>query len=149
MIERIIVAGGGTGGHLFPGIAIVEELRRRNPDVKVLFVGTKKGIETRVLPKLNEELELIEVRPLLGRSPVELVRNLSLLPMSAGQAHNILRTWKPQLVLGLGGYASGPMLLLAAAMRIPTALLEQNAHVGLTNRWLSRTVGRAYLTYQE
>jgi UDP-N-acetylglucosamine--N-acetylmuramyl-(pentapeptide) pyrophosphoryl-undecaprenol N-acetylglucosamine transferase len=149
MIERIVVAGGGTGGHLFPGIAVVEELRRRNPDVQVLFVGTERGIENRVLPKLGEELRLINVKPLLGRSPLALLRNLSLLPVSAGQAAKLLREWKPQLVLGLGGYAAGPVLLLSAGMRIPTALLEQNAHVGLTNRWLARTVGRAYLTYPE
>ncbi len=149
MIERIVVAGGGTGGHLFPGVAVVEELRRRNPDLQVLFVGTERGIETRVLPKLNEKLELIDVKPLLGRSPLQLVKNLSLLPRSAAQALALLRAHKPQLVLGLGGYAAGPMLLAAAGLRIPTALLEQNAHVGFTNRMLSRTVGRAYLTYEQ
>jgi UDP-N-acetylglucosamine--N-acetylmuramyl-(pentapeptide) pyrophosphoryl-undecaprenol N-acetylglucosamine transferase len=147
MIERVVVAGGGTGGHLFPGIAVVEELRRRNPQVKVRFVGTSRGIEQRVLPKLGEELSVIEVRPLLGRSALELVRNLSLLPLSFGQATQLLRAEKPDLVLGLGGYAAGPVLLTAAALRMPTALLEQNAHVGLTNRLLARTVGRAYLTY--
>ncbi|HEX2676822.1 MAG TPA: undecaprenyldiphospho-muramoylpentapeptide beta-N-acetylglucosaminyltransferase [Polyangiales bacterium] len=149
MIERVLVAGGGTGGHLFPGIAVVEELRRRNPELQVLFVGTERGIENRVLPKLGEKLELIDVKPLLGRSPLQLVKNLSLLPMSATQALSLLRTYKPQLVIGLGGYAAGPMLLAAAGMRIPTALLEQNAHVGFTNRMLARIVGRAYLTYAE
>jgi UDP-N-acetylglucosamine--N-acetylmuramyl-(pentapeptide) pyrophosphoryl-undecaprenol N-acetylglucosamine transferase len=147
MIERVVVAGGGTGGHLFPGIAVVEELRRRNPQVKVRFIGTSRGIEQRVLPKLGEQLSVIEVRPLLGRSAIELVRNVSLLPLSLGQATQLLRAEKPDLVLGLGGYAAGPVLLTAAAMRRPTALLEQNAHVGLTNRLLARTVGRAYLTY--
>ena len=147
MIERVVVAGGGTGGHLFPGIAVVEELRRRNPQVKVRFVGTQRGIESRVLPKLGEELSVIQVRPLLGRSPIELVKNVSLLPLSLGQASALLREEKPDLVLGLGGYAAGPVLLTAAAMRVPTALLEQNAHVGLTNRLLAKTVGRAYLTY--
>lgn len=149
MIERVVVAGGGTGGHLFPGIAVVEELRRRNPKVHVRFVGTQRGIEQRVLPKLGEQLSVIQVRPLLGRSPIELVRNVSLLPVSLGQAGQLLRAEKPDLVLGLGGYAAGPVLLAAAALRIPSALLEQNAHVGLTNRLLARTVGRAYLTYPE
>ncbi len=149
MIKRIVVAGGGTGGHLFPGVAIVEELRRRNPDVKVLFAGTERGIENRVLPKLGEELRLIDVRPLQGRSPLQLIQNLSLLPVSAGQALGLLRAFQPDLVLGLGGYAAGPVLLMAAALRIRTAVLEQNAHVGMTNRWLAKTVGRAYLTYPE
>lgn len=149
MIERVMVVGGGTGGHLFPGIAVVEELRRRNPQVQVMFVGTERGIEARVLPRLGEQLSLIDVRPWLGRSPLQLARNVAILPKAVAQATALLRKWKPQLVLGLGGYTAGPVLMLAAAMRIPTALLEQNAHVGLTNRLLSNTVGRAYLTYPQ
>jgi UDP-N-acetylglucosamine--N-acetylmuramyl-(pentapeptide) pyrophosphoryl-undecaprenol N-acetylglucosamine transferase len=149
MIKRIMVVGGGTGGHLFPGIAVVEELRRRNPSVEVLFVGTGRGIEARVLPRLGETLALVDVRPWLGRSPFELIRNIALLPRAVSQASQLLRSFKPELVLGLGGYTAGPVLLLAAAMRIPTALLEQNAHVGLTNRLLATTVGRAYLTYPD
>ena len=149
MIERVMVVGGGTGGHLFPGIAVVEELRRRNPQVQVMFVGTERGIEARVLPRLGEQLSLVDVRPWLGRSPLQLARNVAILPKAVAQATGLLRQWKPQLVLGLGGYTAGPVLMLAAAMRIPTALLEQNAHVGLTNRLLSNTVGRAYLTYPQ
>lgn len=149
MIGRIVVAGGGTGGHLYPGIAVVEELRRRNPDVDVRFVGSPRGIEARVLPKMGERVELMDVRPLMGRSPSELTRNLLRLPGSLGKAAAWLRRQRPDLVLGVGGYASGPMLAAAAALRIPTALLEQNAHVGLTNRVLSRTVGRAYLSFPE
>ena len=149
MIKRIMVVGGGTGGHLFPGIAVVEELRRRNPHVEVRFVGTERGIEARVLPRLGEALSTIDVRPWIGRSPFELVRNIAILPRAASQAARLLRAHKPELVLGLGGYTAGPVLLLAATMRIPTALLEQNAHVGLTNRLLATTVGRAYLTYPE
>lgn len=149
MIERIMVVGGGTGGHLFPGIAVVEELRRRNPNVQVMFVGTERGIEARVLPRLGEQLSLVDVRPWLGRSALQLARNVAILPKAVAQATALLRTWKPQLVLGLGGYTAGPVLMLAAALRIPTALLEQNAHVGLTNRLLSNTVGRAYLTYPQ
>lgn len=149
MIKRIMVVGGGTGGHLFPGIAVVEELRRRNPQVEVVFVGTARGIEARVLPRLGEKLSTIDVRPWLGRAPFELLRNIALLPKAVTEASQLLRQFKPELVLGLGGYTAGPVLLLAAAMRIPTALLEQNAHVGLTNRLLGSTVGRAYLTYPE
>lgn len=147
MIERVMIAGGGTGGHLFPGVAVVEELRRRNPDVQVVFVGTERGIEARVLPKMGETLELVDVRPLVGRSPTALVRNLAHLPSSGLQAVSLLRKHRPQLVIGVGGYASGPLLAAASAMRIPTALLEQNVHLGLTNRLLARSVGRAYLTH--
>lgn len=147
MIERVMIAGGGTGGHLFPGVAVVEELRRRNPALQVVFVGTERGVEARVLPKMGEQLELMDVRPLVGRSPAVLLRNLAQLPASGMQAVTLLRRYRPQIVIGVGGYASGPVLAAATALRIPTALLEQNVHVGLTNRMLARGVGRAYLTH--
>lgn len=149
MIERVMVAGGGTGGHLFPGVALVEELRRRAPNVDVMFVGTERGIENRVLPKMGEKLSLLDVKPLKGQGALGVVRNASRLPMAMGHALSVLRQHRPQVVIGLGGYAAGPMLLAAAATGLPTALLEQNAHVGLTNRMLSRVVGRAYLTYPQ
>ena len=116
MIGRVIVAGGGTGGHLFPGIAVVEELRRRKPELDVLFVGTARGIEARVVPELGEALELIDVAPLKGRSAGELVRSLVKLPGAAATALRILQAHRPDLVIGVGGYASGPML----AARSPT-----------------------------
>jgi UDP-N-acetylglucosamine--N-acetylmuramyl-(pentapeptide) pyrophosphoryl-undecaprenol N-acetylglucosamine transferase len=149
VIERVIVAGGGTGGHLFPGIAVVEELRRRNSKLSVLFVGTERGIESRVLPARGERVELIDVKPLMGKKPMEVARSAFALPRAAVQAMSILRRERADLVLGLGGYAAGPMLLTAAARGTPTALLEQNVHVGLTNRMLSRSVGRAYLTFEQ
>jgi UDP-N-acetylglucosamine--N-acetylmuramyl-(pentapeptide) pyrophosphoryl-undecaprenol N-acetylglucosamine transferase len=149
MIERIIVAGGGTGGHLFPGIAVVEELRRRQPDVEVTFVGTDKGIEARVLPARGERLELLEVAPLKGRTAAELMRSLTMLPGAFSRASGLVSRHRPDLVLGVGGYASGPMLLAAAARGVPTAILEQNAHVGLTNRMLAPLAGRAYVAFEE
>ncbi len=149
MIERVILAGGGTGGHLFPGVAVYEELKRREPDLQTLFVGTARGLETRVVPQLGEPLACLEVRPLKGRTPLELVKNLVSLPQAGVEAARILRQFRPSLVLGVGGYAAGPMVATASAMGIPTALLEQNAHVGLTNRLLSRFVQRAYLSFDE
>jgi len=149
MIGRIIVAGGGTGGHLFPGIAVVEELRRRVPGLEVLFVGSPRGIEARVLPERGERVELIDVSPLKGRSAGELLRGLGVLPAALARATALLRRERPDVVLGVGGYASGPMLLAAATLGIPTAVLEQNARVGLTNKLLGRVVGRAYVTFPE
>lgn len=149
MIRRIIVAGGGTGGHLFPGIAVVEELRRRQPDVEVTFVGTAKGIEARVIPERGERLELIDVAPLKGRTARELMRSLLMLPGACSQAFGVIGKHRPDLVIGVGGYASGPMLLAAAARGVPTAILEQNAHVGLTNRVLAPIAGRAYVAWEE
>jgi UDP-N-acetylglucosamine--N-acetylmuramyl-(pentapeptide) pyrophosphoryl-undecaprenol N-acetylglucosamine transferase len=148
-LSRLLVAGGGTGGHLFPGIAVVEELRRRFPELDVLFIGTERGIEARVLPQRNERFIPLDVRPLVGRSGKELAQSLSVLPKSALAALGCVRAFQPDAALGLGGYAAGPLLLAAAAQRVPTALLEQNARVGLTNRLLAKTVGRAYLTFEE
>ncbi|QQR89423.1 MAG: undecaprenyldiphospho-muramoylpentapeptide beta-N-acetylglucosaminyltransferase [Myxococcales bacterium] len=148
MIERLVVAGGGTGGHLFPGIAVVEELRRRSPGIEVIFVGTKRGIEHRLLPQRGERLEYVEVESLKGRSLLGFAASLTRLPRSLWRAFRLLRSIKPSVVLGVGGYASGPVVFVAALMGIPTALLEQNAHVGLTNRLLGKVVKRAYLSFQ-
>lgn len=149
MLERVILAGGGTGGHLFPGIAVHEELKRREPELETLFVGTVRGIETRVIPQLGERLECIDVGPIKGRTKAELVKNLLALPHAGLSAAKLLRRFKPGLVIGVGGYAAGPMVAAAAALGIPTALLEQNAQVGLTNRLLARVVQRAYLSFEE
>jgi UDP-N-acetylglucosamine--N-acetylmuramyl-(pentapeptide) pyrophosphoryl-undecaprenol N-acetylglucosamine transferase len=149
MIAKVLVAGGGTGGHLFPGIAVVEELRRRLPQLEVLFAGTERGIEARVLPQLGERFTALDVKPLAGKSPSDLARGLLGLPRSALEAFSLVRSFQPDLAIGLGGYAAGPLLLAASALRVPSALLEQNAHVGITNRLLSKSVGRAYLTYAE
>ena len=149
MIQRVILAGGGTGGHLFPGIAVHEELKRREPELEALFVGTVRGIETRVIPQLSERLECIDVGPIKGRTKAELVKNLLALPHAGLSAAKLLRRFRPSLVIGVGGYAAGPMVAAAAALGVPTALLEQNAQVGLTNRLLARVVQRAYLSFEE
>jgi UDP-N-acetylglucosamine--N-acetylmuramyl-(pentapeptide) pyrophosphoryl-undecaprenol N-acetylglucosamine transferase len=149
MIERVIFAGGGTGGHLFPAIAVMEELRRREPDLEVLFVGTARGIETKVIPQLGERLTCLAVSPLKGRSPGQLVKSLAALPGAGLEAARVVQSFRPSLVIGVGGYAAGPMVLAARTLGVPTALLEQNAHVGLTNRLLARVVQRAYLSFAE
>lgn len=149
MIERVMMAGGGTGGHLFPGIAVVEELRRRHPGIEVVFVGTARGVENRVLSKMGERLEHIEVWPLKGRTWWQRSRALFRLPMALLQAYRLIRRYRPDVVLGVGGYAAGPVVLMAALMRIPTGLLEQNATIGLTNRILGRVVKRAYIAFAE
>ncbi len=148
MTRRILVAGGGTGGHLFPGIALVEELRRRL-DVDVLFVGTARGIEARVIPERGDALELLDVTPLKGRSVGGLLESLGKLPSAMSRAAGVVRAHRADLVVGVGGYASGPVLAAAAAMGTPTAILEQNAHLGLTNKVLAKVVGRAYLSFEE
>ena len=144
---RVVIAGGGTGGHLYPGIAVARELRRRRPAAVVTFAGTAKGIEARVIPREGFELDLLRSAGLKGMGAGGLIRGLSLLPLSGMDAWRIVSRRQPQLVIGVGGYSSGPVVMAAALRGIPTMLLEQNAVPGLTNRLLARVVSAAALTF--
>jgi UDP-N-acetylglucosamine--N-acetylmuramyl-(pentapeptide) pyrophosphoryl-undecaprenol N-acetylglucosamine transferase len=145
---RVVIAGGGTGGHLYPGIAVARELRRRRPDALVTFAGTAKGIEKRVVPREGFPLDLLRSAGLKGMSPGALVRGLALLPLSGLDAWQIISSRRPDIVIGVGGYSSGPVVLAAAVRGIPTLLLEQNAVPGLTNRLLARIVSAAAVTFE-
>ena len=145
---RVVIAGGGTGGHLYPGIAIARELLARRPDATVTFAGTARGIETKVVPREGFQLDLLRSAGLKGRSPIGAVRGIALLPLSAADAWRILSRRRPHLVIGVGGYSSGPVVLLAALRRIRTLVAEQNAVPGLTNRLLSMVVGAAAVTFE-
>ncbi len=148
-LQRVVVAGGGTGGHFFPGLAVLEALRRRRPELQALWVGTDRGIEARRLPRPGLPLERLRVVPLKGGGALGALRGLSSVPAALARAAAIVRRHRAQLVLGVGGYASGPVVLAAAGLRVPTAVLEQNARVGLTNRLLAPVVGRAFVSFEE
>lgn len=144
-----MVAGGGTGGHVFPGIAVADALDRRVRDLSVCWVGTSRGIEARVLPTTPWRFEPMDLAGLNGVRGKKLVAALAKLPPAAAHAWRVLRRERPHVVLGVGGYAGGPIVAMAAALRIPTAVLEPNAVPGLTNRILSRVVKRAFVTHEE
>jgi UDP-N-acetylglucosamine--N-acetylmuramyl-(pentapeptide) pyrophosphoryl-undecaprenol N-acetylglucosamine transferase len=144
---RIVIAGGGTGGHLYPGIAVAREVLRRHPDAVITFAGTARGIEARIVPKEGFVLDVLRSAGLKGTSPAALARGLGLLPLSGADAWRILSRRRPDLVIGVGGYSSGPVMALAAARGIPTLLLEQNAVPGFTNRALARLVSAAAVTF--
>jgi len=146
---RVLIAGGGTGGHLYPGIAVARALLARVPDAQVTFVGTATGIESRVVPREGFTLDVIRSAGLKGKSLRSLVRGLSLLPASALDAWQVITRRRPSVVIGVGGYSSGPVVALAALRGIPTLLMEQNAVPGLTNRLLSSLVSAAAVTYDE
>src|SRR4051795_9274970 len=110
---RLMIAGGGTGGHLFPGVAVAEELRARDPEAAVQFVGTKRGIEARVLPDLGWDLELIEVSGLKTVGAWGAIKGMFRLPRALWQARRLVKQFKPDAVIGVGGYASGPIVLMA------------------------------------
>ena len=145
----LIIAGGGTGGHLFPGIAIAEEFLKRDPANRVLFIGTKRGLEQRILGSLGYPLETLKVEGLKGRGPLKVASSLAKIPGSLRDSFRILRAFGPDLVVGVGGYASGPAVLAARIAGIPTAIAEQNAFPGLTNRILGRFVHRIFVSFQE
>jgi UDP-N-acetylglucosamine--N-acetylmuramyl-(pentapeptide) pyrophosphoryl-undecaprenol N-acetylglucosamine transferase len=144
---RIVIAGGGTGGHLYPGIAVARELLRRHADARITFAGTARGIESRVVPLEGFELDLLRSAGLKGTSGAAFLRAVLLLPLGGFDAWRILSRRSPDLVIGVGGYSSGPVVLAAALRGIPTLLLEQNAVPGLTNRLLARIVSAAAVAF--
>ncbi len=149
MTQRLLIAGGGTGGHLFPGVAIAEEMRARHADAAIRFVGTRRGIEARVLPDLGWDLELIEVSGLKTVGAMGAIRGLFRLPRALWQARRVLKTFRPTAVVGVGGYASGPVVLMAKLRGVPTAICEQNSIPGLTNKILGRLVRAVFLSFDE
>ena len=146
---RLIIAGGGTGGHLYPGVAIAEELVAQDPSSEVLFVGTQRGIEARVLPQLGWNLRCIEVSGLKTVGLGGWLRGMFRLPRALWQSRRILRQFRPDAVIGVGGYASGPLVLAASLRRLPTAILEQNSIPGFTNKLLGKFVRRVFVSFSE
>lgn len=143
-IAAIVIAGGGTGGHVFPGVAIADEIKRRNPQARVAFIGTERGLEKKLVPQAGHELFTINVSRLKGGGLWSKVKGLFRLPIAIFQSWRILRTVKPEVVIGVGGYASGPALLAAWMTFRKTAIQEQNATPGLTNRVLGKLVKRVF-----
>lgn len=135
-----MIAGGGTGGHIYPAIAVAQEWLERNPRRQVLFVGTEYGLEKKLVPAAGFPLEFVRVGGLKGKSLGQTLKNVLRLPLGIADAWRLLSLHHPAAVLGVGGYASGPVLLVAALRGIPTAIHEANAFPGLTNRILGRFV---------
>jgi len=143
---NVIIAGGGTGGHLFPGIAVAREIQRRIPGSRILFVGAEQGIETRIVPKEGFELRTLPVGGIKGLGLVRQFRNLIGMLSGVFKARQILRQFKPDVVIGVGGYASFPLLSAATLGGYPRIVMEQNAVPGLANRVLGRWVNFAAVT---
>lgn len=146
---RVIIAAGGTGGHIFPGVAIAREFMRRDSSTAILFVGTARGLESKIVPQSGFDLELISVGALKGVSIFERSKSVRGLPRSFVAARRILKRFKPDVVIGVGGYSSGPTLLMASLARIPTMVVEPNAMPGFTNRVLARFVDAAALSFAD
>ncbi len=146
---RFVIAGGGTGGHLFPGIAIAEAFIEREMGNEALFIGTEKGIEAKVLAGGKFPLRTIQAMPLKGRSLLGKVKAIWSIPMAIKEAYSILKDFQPQLVLGVGGYASGPTLVAASILGMKRAIHEQNVIPGMTNRILKWFSQRIFVSFEE
>jgi UDP-N-acetylglucosamine--N-acetylmuramyl-(pentapeptide) pyrophosphoryl-undecaprenol N-acetylglucosamine transferase len=146
---RVLIAAGGTGGHIYPGIAVAQEIMRRDAKAMVRFVGTARGLESRLVPQAGFELTLIDSSGLKNVSLGARVRGLSMLPKSFLSTLSLLREFKPDVVVGAGGYVSGPVVLTAALTKRPTLVMESNALPGWTNRVLARFVDRAAVSFEE
>ena len=143
---RMIVTGGGTGGHLFPGIAVAEEMLRRFPQGRILFVSTDRAIDNKTLAARSFEKKAIACLPLKGKSVWGTLKSMAQLPISLWQALRIVRAFRPQLVLGVGGYVTGPVVLAARLMGIKTCIHEQNSIPGMANRMLGKIVHQVYIS---
>jgi UDP-N-acetylglucosamine--N-acetylmuramyl-(pentapeptide) pyrophosphoryl-undecaprenol N-acetylglucosamine transferase len=143
---RMIVTGGGTGGHLFPGIAVAEGILSSCPGSEIMFVGTERQIDQRTLAGRSFAVAAIRCQGLKGRGFGARLRTLAQLPLSLRQAAAIIRRFRPQLVFGVGGYVTGPVVLAARLQGIATCIHEQNSVPGLANRWLGRLVKRVFIS---
>jgi UDP-N-acetylglucosamine--N-acetylmuramyl-(pentapeptide) pyrophosphoryl-undecaprenol N-acetylglucosamine transferase len=146
---RLLIAGGGTGGHLFPAIAIAQAVKIEDPNADIIFVGTRHGIETRIIGDTGFPIRYITAR---GMRKTGLLNNFFgalELPLGVLQSVSIIREFRPDFVLGVGGYASGPTLAAAVLMRIPNAIQEQNSVMGTTNRILLRFVDRVFTSWED
>jgi UDP-N-acetylglucosamine--N-acetylmuramyl-(pentapeptide) pyrophosphoryl-undecaprenol N-acetylglucosamine transferase len=145
---RVLIAGGGTGGHVIPALAIARELRDAH-GAEVRFVGTARGIETRLVPEAGFQLELVRSGQLKNVSVMTRLRTMLDLPLGVVSCIGLLRSFKPNVVVGVGGYASGPAMIAAVLLRVPTLAYEPNAVPGMTNRLLGKRVSAAAVNFEQ
>ncbi len=143
------MAGGGTGGHLFPALALADEFKRLDPSVEIVFIGTERGLESKVVPSRGYKLETLDVEGLKKRSSGAKIRAGLKAAKATIHCYSSLKRLKADGVIGSGGYSSGPVVLAARLLGIKTAIIEQNALPGLTNRLLGKIAGRIYLSFEE
>jgi UDP-N-acetylglucosamine--N-acetylmuramyl-(pentapeptide) pyrophosphoryl-undecaprenol N-acetylglucosamine transferase len=146
---KVLIAAGGTGGHIYPGIAVAKEIVRRDAESSVKFVGTARGLETKLVPDNGFELLTIDSAGLKNVGLLGQIKGLLVLPKSFLAARRLIKNFQPDVVVGAGGYVSGPVLLTAALMRVPTLVMDSNALPGFTNRRLAPFVTKAALTFEE
>lgn len=146
---RVILAGGGTGGHIYPAITIARELKRCDPNTEILFVGGKKGLESEIVPREGFPLVTLNLQGIPRKLSPAVFKSFWLAGRGVWETFRIIRDFQPDLVIGTGGYVCGPVVLTASMMGVTTAIQEQNAYPGITNRLLGKFVKRIFLAYPE
>ncbi len=146
---RLLISGGGTGGHIYPALAIVEDLMKQEPNSEVLYVGSQRGLENQIVPKQGLKFIALEIQGFRRSLSLENFKTLALFFKSVRQSKKIIRDFKPDVVIGTGGYVSGAVVYAAAKAHIPTIIHEQNSAVGLTNKFLSRYVDKIAIGFHE
>ena len=149
MTFRVVIAGGGTGGHLFPGIAIAKTLSEKIKSSEIAFAIGNKPIEKEILAPYGYKTVSFKIEGIKGKNPYNIAKALFMIPATLCQAVSFLKNFKPNVVLGMGGYSSGPVCLVAKLMGIATAIHEQNSYPGLTNRILSKVVDKIFISFKE
>ncbi len=146
---KVIMTGGGTGGHIYPAIAIADKIRRKNPEAEILFVGTQRGMEKDLVPKAGYAIEFIEVTGFNRKNLLKNIKTLQILFKGIRQSKDIIDRFKPDLVIGTGGYVCGPMVRAAHKKGIKTYIHEQNALPGLTNKMLEKHADKIFISFED
>ncbi|MFR8495282.1 MAG: UDP-N-acetylglucosamine--N-acetylmuramyl-(pentapeptide) pyrophosphoryl-undecaprenol N-acetylglucosamine transferase, partial [Parvimonas micra] len=145
---RVVISGGGTGGHIYPAVAIIEELKRRDENIEILYIGSKNSMESELIPSLNINFKSIEAMGLPRKINKKFFKSVFILFKGLSQAKKILKEFKPDVVIGTGGFVTGPVLYKAHKLGIYTIFHEQNSYPGITNRILSRYVDSMAVTFR-
>mgnify|MGYP006340292861 FL=1 len=146
---KIILSGGGTGGHIYPALTIADEIKKLHPEAEIIFVGTQQGLEKDIIPRYGYPLKFIEVAGFKRSLSFDTLRSFGKLFTGLSDAYGILKNEKPDLVIGTGGFVCGPITFMAALHNVPACIQEQNAMPGVTNKILSRFVKKVFLGYDE
>lgn len=146
---KVIVSGGGTGGHIYPALAIARGIMDRDPSAQILYVGTEKGMESTIVPKAGFDFKAVDIKGIDRSSMLKAGKSMLKIPLSFWQARHIIKEFNPDVVIGTGGYVSFPVVLAASYFNIKTIIHEQNAYPGLANRRLSKRVNYVLLAFAE
>ncbi|MCM3768015.1 undecaprenyldiphospho-muramoylpentapeptide beta-N-acetylglucosaminyltransferase [Neobacillus niacini] len=146
---KIAVSGGGTGGHIYPALALIREIQKRHKDAKVIYIGTLNGLESKIVPKENIPFKSIHITGFRRKLSFENVKTVLRFIKGVRDSRKILKEFKPDIVVGTGGYVCGPVVYAAAKLKIPTIIHEQNSVPGLTNKFLSRYVKKIAICFEQ